>query len=102
MSEARRIIQTVELADGTRFLVQARSLGGEEDVGIGDILKFETVTKVVGGVAMGLKKTFETVKPKKATVEFGLELGLESGQLTALLVEDSAKASLKITLEWGE
>lgn len=93
---------TVELEDGTTLLVRARSQGGEEDVGIGDALKFEAVTKVVGGIAKGLKKTFDTVKPKKATVEFGLEIALESGQLTALLVEDTAKASLKITLEWGE
>lgn len=102
MPDTRTEIQTVELEDGTTFLVQARALGGEEDVGIGDVLKFETVNKIVGGIATGLKKTFDTVKPKKATVEFGLELGLESGQLTALLVDDSAKASLKITLEWGE
>ncbi|NJN72446.1 MAG: hypothetical protein HC799_06320 [Limnothrix sp. RL_2_0] len=93
---------TVQLDDGTTFLVEARSQGGEEDVGIGDALKFEAVTKVVGGIAKGLQKTFDTVKPKKATVEFGLELALESGKLTALLVEDTTTASLKITLEWGE
>ena len=102
MDRDRTELVTVELDDGTTFLVNARSQGGEEDVGIGDALKFEAVTKVVGGVAKGLKKTFDTVKPKKATVEFGLEMSLESGELTALLVEDSAKASLKITLEWGE
>ncbi len=93
---------SVELEDGTTFLVQARSQGGEEDVGIGDALKFGAVTKVVGSMAKGLKTAFDAAKPKKATVEFGLEVVLESGELTALLVDDSAKASLKITLEWGE
>jgi len=34
-------------------------------------------------------------------VEFGLEVALESGQLTAVLVKGSAKANLKITLEWA-
>lgn len=92
----------LELEDGTKLMVEARSLGGEEDVGIGDALKFDAVTKVVGGIAKEFKKTFDTVKPKKAAVEFGLEVGLESGKLTALLVEDSVKASLKVTLEWGE
>ncbi|MEM0980051.1 MAG: CU044_2847 family protein [Cyanobacteria bacterium P01_H01_bin.58] len=62
---------SLELEDGTQLWVQARSLGGEEDVGIGDAFKFEEVTKVVGGIASGLKKTFDTVKPKKASVEFG-------------------------------
>ncbi|MEM9092537.1 MAG: CU044_2847 family protein [Cyanobacteria bacterium P01_F01_bin.53] len=93
---------SLELEDGTRLWVEARSLGGEEDVGIGDVLKFEEVTKVVGGIAKGLKQTFDMVKPKKAAVEFGLEVGLESGKLTTLLVQDEVKANLKITLEWGE
>lgn len=34
-------------------------------------------------------------------MEFGLEVALESGQLTAVLVKGSAKANLKITLEWA-
>ena len=57
------------------------------------------MTKVVGGIARGLKQTFDTVKPKMAAVEFGLEVGLESGKLITLLVQDSVKGNLKITLE---
>ena len=38
--------------------------------------------------------------PSKAAVEFGIEVGIEFGQLTALLVKGTAKANLKITLHW--
>jgi hypothetical protein len=40
------------------------------------------------------------VKPKKATVKFGMELAIESGQLTAVIVKGSGKGNLEITLEW--
>ena len=46
--------------------------------------------------------TLQKVKPRAASVEFGLEIGIESGQLTALLVKGTGTANLKITLEWGE
>jgi hypothetical protein len=41
------------------------------------------------------------VQPKKATVEFGVEVTVKSGKLTALIVEGEGKGNLKITLEWG-
>jgi len=39
-------------------------------------------------------------KPSKATVKFGMELAVESGKLTAMLVKGSGKANLEISLEW--
>ena len=54
----------------------------------------ETVARVVGDV-------LAKVAPTKATAEFGIELGIESGQLTALIVKGSGKANLKIALEWS-
>ena len=41
------------------------------------------------------------MQPKKATVEFGVEVTVKSGKLTALIVEGEGKGNLKITLEWG-
>ena len=32
----------------------------------------------------------------------GVQVGIESGKLTALLVKGTGNANLKITLEWGE
>lgn len=44
----------------------------------------------------------EKVKPRSASVEFGLEVSFEEGKLTALLVQGSGTASVNITLQWGE
>lgn len=46
--------------------------------------------------------SFDTVKPDKVSLELGLEVGLKEGQLIAMLVQNSTKANLKITLEWGK
>lgn len=64
------------------------------------VFDFENVRSALEGIAGAVLKTIEKVKPKKAVVEFGVEVGIESGQLTAVLVKGSGKANLKITLEW--
>jgi len=48
-----------------------------------------------------INATISKVQPKKATVEFGVEVRVKSGKLTALIVEGEGKGNLKITLEWG-
>jgi Trypsin-co-occurring domain 1 len=42
----------------------------------------------------------EAAKPEKATVEFGIDVGVESGQLTSMLVKGTGTATIKVTLEW--
>jgi hypothetical protein len=48
-----------------------------------------------------LRTTIQKIAPTKASIEFGIEIGVESGKLTALLVKGSGKANLKVTLEWS-
>jgi hypothetical protein len=55
----------------------------------------------VEGVARLLVKSLERIQPSKASVEFGVEIGLETGHLTALICKGSGKANLKIALEWA-
>ncbi len=43
----------------------------------------------------------QEAKPDKASIKFGLEVTLESGKLTTLLVKGSGKGNLEITLEWS-
>ncbi|NER50383.1 MAG: hypothetical protein F6J92_27675 [Symploca sp. SIO1A3] len=57
-------------------------------------------TDAIEGIANTLKQSLEKIQPTKATVEFGLEFGYESGQITAMIVKGGGKANLKITLEW--
>ncbi|ACK73626.1 conserved hypothetical protein [Gloeothece citriformis PCC 7424] len=89
----------VKVADGVTIMVEATSLGGDEDVGIGDF-EFSDVTDAIEAIANSITTTFDKIKPKKASVEFGVEIGVESGKLTALLVKGSSKTNLKITLHW--
>ena len=89
-------------SDGKQlFRIEARETGGREKVSVlGGFSEaelkdaIETVARVVGDV---LAKS----APTKATAEFGIELGIESGQLTALICKGSGKANLKIALEWS-
>jgi len=97
----RTEIIKAELANGTIVHIQATSLGGEEEVAF-TLPSFKEVTDVIEGLAGSVVTTLQKVKPKKASIEFGLEIALESGQLTALLVKGTGTSNLKITLEWGE
>src|SRR5438132_12066625 len=97
----RTEIVEAQLKDGPIIRIQATSLGGQERVGIG-LPSFQEVTDAVEGIAKSVMTTLEKVKPRRAIVEFGLEIGLESGKLTAIIVKGSGTANLKITLEWGE
>lgn len=99
--ETRTEIIKAELANGTIVHIQATALGGEEEVAF-TLPSFKGVTDAIEGIAESVVTTLQKAKPKKASVEFGLEVALESGQLTALLVKGSGTSNLKITLEWGE
>ncbi|GAC1655554.1 MAG: hypothetical protein NVS4B12_28030 [Ktedonobacteraceae bacterium] len=101
MEQTRTI--PVRLADGTIIKVQATAMGGDQPAGF-KVPQFEDVTKSIQGIAQSMLGTLQKlpVKPKKASVEFGLEIAAESGTLTTVLVKGSGTANLKITLEWGE
>jgi hypothetical protein len=98
---SRTDIVEAHLADGTRLFIEATHLGGEANVGRKD-LSFDGVVETIGEIAKALKQTLEEAKPRKASLELGIDVGVEAGQLTALLVKGTGSANLKVTLEWGE
>ncbi len=91
----------VSLDDGTTFYIQAKTPVDEMNVGI-KAASFEKVTQAIEGVARKLSDIWKKVEPSRASVEFGVEFTLESGDIMALLVENSTTASMKITLEWSQ
>ena len=97
-SRTERIPVTLE--NGAIIYVEATRFSGEEDVAF-DVLLFEEVATAIEGIAATVTAALQKVRPHKATVEFGLELGVESGKLTSLLVKGTGKANLKIVLEWS-
>ncbi|UNU24261.1 CU044_2847 family protein [Microcoleus vaginatus] len=100
----------VQLENGVLIRVEATRISpsihagipGEEiesDVGA-KIQSLKEVTDAIEGIAGSVVESLKKFNPSKSTIEFGVEFGYESGQLTALIVKGTAKANLKITMEW--
>lgn len=54
----------------------------------------------IGAIADAVTSAVARVAPDEAEVEFGIDVGVESGQLTSLLVKGTAEATLKVRLLW--
>jgi len=91
----------VELNDGTIINIEAIHIGGEQTVSI-DLLSLADITTTVKSISKDILTAIKEVEPTKATVEFGLSIGIEAGKLTTLLVKGQGTANLKITLEWSK
>ncbi|MEU8982603.1 CU044_2847 family protein [Streptomyces sp. NPDC048309] len=100
-------VTRVEVGDAVLF-VQATPLGGtpqrdalEDEEVAGIVPDLSGVTSALSTFAGQLNQAFHQAAPQRATVEFGCQLAVESGKLTALIVKGSAAANLKVTLEWS-
>jgi len=103
MNDQRTTWQRVALSDtdgSSDLLIEVVVAGGRETVGLADRIPFDQVTSVIGEVARSVGKSLESCAPTKAVVELGMEFGLQEGKLVGLIARGSAKANLKITLEW--
>ncbi|MCG9889588.1 MAG: hypothetical protein MH252_00755 [Thermosynechococcaceae cyanobacterium MS004] len=88
----------IKLPNGAMVRIEV-SKTGREDVAF-DTKQFQPVADAIEGVVQMIATPIKKVQPKKATVKFGMELAIESGQLSAVIVKGSGKANLEITLEW--
>jgi hypothetical protein len=101
--EPRTEIISVQLDDGTSFKINASNLAGDQDVlDLTTILPFKQVTDTIEGVAKAMLATLQKVQPDKASIEFGVEVAVDSGALSALIVKGTGTGNLKITLEWAK
>ena len=94
----------LRLSDGETIKVEVTQIGEQQVSSETRIFKKATgiIKSVANDVAETLKEVDKTVKPDKFSVTFGLEVAVESGELTALIVKGTGKANLEITMEWGE
>lgn len=99
--QGRTQIVPVQINENITVMVEAKELGGEQDVS-NQLLNFEGVTDAIEALTGAIATTINKVKPDKATVELGLDIAVKSGKLTALLVEDTGKGNIKIILQWGQ
>lgn len=103
MTETYRVIP-VTVGNAT-IHIEAREFddGTPKKVAVGDVveaLPFESISNAIESIGKELAATLSKVSPTKASVELGLEIGVEAGQLVALVAKGTAKANLKVTLEW--
>src|SRR4051812_714866 len=95
--EDRRVV-TAKLEGGPNVLVEVRTPADtEEDVGIGDLFSFDRITDSIQAIADRMASALENAKPNKATVEFGVDVGVEAGALTALIAKGTGSATIKVT-----
>ena len=90
----------VDMGEGRVVAVEARNVSPEQPVGIRDVLSFDGVAESIEAVADRVTGAFDRVKPDRAAVEFGVDVGVESGALTGLIAKGTGSATLKVTLEW--
>jgi hypothetical protein len=93
-------VMPATLPNGLIAHVEVTPLGTDEDVAF-SVPEWDQVTQAVQGITSSVMAAIQEAKPRKAVVEFGIEVGLDSGKLTAILVKGTGKANLKISLEWG-
>jgi hypothetical protein len=91
---------SAKLEDGTIVKVQVAATGGRQDVAGGQVPNFKDVSKAIEGLVAAVATPIHKAMPSKATVTFGIDVAVEPGQLTAMLVKGGGNATLEITLEW--
>lgn len=95
-------IVPVELSDGTIVKIEATPIG-EQQVAyrkrpFGDALS--VIKSITYDIASALQSMRQEVKPDKISIKLGLEIAVESGQLTALVVKGASTANFEVTMEW--
>ncbi|MCC3457475.1 MULTISPECIES: CU044_2847 family protein [unclassified Microcoleus] len=97
--------QTVQipvlLPNGATAKIEIARIGGRQDVGF-SVKPLIEISEAIEGIVQAVAIPIQKVKPQKATIKFGIELAMESGQLAAVIVKGSGKANLEITLEWEQ
>jgi hypothetical protein len=96
----------VRLPNGAMIHIEATRFAAQGEVDVVDVRELvekdvlDPLTQALEGIAEWVDASLKKIGPKKASVEFGMEVGFAAGQLTALLAKGSTKANLKIKLEW--
>lgn len=92
----------VQLSDNAvcYFEVEEMSSGRQPVTAMSKAFNLTDVKSQIRIVSEEFVSIFNQLNVKKTTLEFGVELSVESGQLTSIVVKGTGKASLKVTLEW--
>jgi len=99
--ESDVVVRRAKVGTDQVILVEARTSGDrEEDVGARDLLSFDGVEQSITAISERVIAALTHVRPDRASVEFGIDVTVESGALTGLLAKGAGTATLKVTLSW--
>jgi hypothetical protein len=103
MEEIYRSRYVPILESDRTFYVEALVLDEEEEVAsrkfrLEDFVR--SISAAAETVSDSIMSGLRKVQPGKVVVEFGCEIGVDAGNLTAILVKGAAKANVKVTVEW--
>ena len=103
--ESRSERLRVLLPNGTEIWAEAQTVGPREAEVVGfdglkAALSLDSLRSAIEGMGTLALSALEKAKPDEVSVEFGLELAVDNGQITALWVKGAGKANLRITLSW--
>ncbi|MEU4218974.1 CU044_2847 family protein [Actinoplanes sp. NPDC026623] len=106
-------IETAPAVDDTRLIpvtagddriyLSVRQLGaaGDEREVSARIPSFDEVVAKVTALACGAVDGLRNTGASRVTLEFGCEVGVEAGQLIAIIGKATGKSTFKIGLEWS-
>ncbi|MEM9805354.1 MAG: CU044_2847 family protein [Cyanobacteria bacterium P01_D01_bin.56] len=97
-SDTQTELVPIDLGEGVVAKVEVIATGREE-VGIGS-LSFNSVTRTIAQLSRLYADAIQKVRPDKATIKYGLAIGIDQGSLMAALVRGTGNANVEITLEW--
>jgi hypothetical protein len=102
MDPQTRIIP-VELSDGTIVKIEVTPIGEQRIAFQSRPFKEATtaIRSITAEVAGMLREVQGEIQPDKVSVKIGLEIAIEAGQLTALIVKGASKANFEISMEWA-
>ena len=102
-AEDEEVFTNIELTleDGRSITVRALDVEPTDIAFEGLTAKFSDFAHTITDIAKITADALSTVKPSEATLEFGLDIGIKAGAVTALFASGEAKATLKVTLKWA-
>ena len=102
MAPERTEVIKASLDSGNIVQIQVAATGGRQDVAGGKVPELKDVGEAIEGIVKAVATPIHRAMPTKATVKFGIDIAVEPGQLTALLVKGGGNATLEVTLEWAQ
>ncbi|WP_326709619.1 hypothetical protein OG758_09810 [Streptomyces sp. NBC_01474] len=103
MSGEERVVEA-RLPDGGLVSIVAMATDGHDpaqDIAARGVPSLDDVRSAITGMATLARDAVQAVRPDSASVEFGVDVKVESGKLGGLIVSGSANATLKVTLTWN-